>query len=497
MTSNRQAITVLLIDDQVIIAESLRQLLREESYIVLHYCQDPRQALQQVTEHRPDVILQDLVMPGIDGLDLVMQLKRDVLTRDVPLVVLSTKEDPKIKAEAFRLGANDYLVKLPSAIELVARLRYHADASRNAKQRLLAFQALAESREQLRRSHEQVAQQAAELERRNLFIQKTFGRYLSDDVVTQLLEAPDGLVLGGELRTVTIMMADLRGFTSTAGVLAPQVLMAMLNSFLGAMTDVIMEHRGMIDAFIGDSILAIFGAHQTHGDEADRAMRCALNMQHALVTLNARHWTEKLPLLNMGIAVHTGEVVVGNIGSGVRAQYGVVGASVNLASRIESMTVGGQVLVSEATRCATEQTLKLGERLSFTAKGVEQEVIAWELLGISGQDATYLPPESSTFALCIPPVTVRARRVENKQLSNFKEDGEILATSDFGAILWLADLPPVGAELDLQWVDGDGQVAFKNAAKVRSTLDEGVTVRFSVPFPQLNAWLAKRSPNSG
>jgi adenylate cyclase len=493
MNPRRQAITVLLVDDQAIIGESIRQLLRDERYIDFHHCQDPHLAFSDVASVKPDVILQDLIMPGVDGLDLLMQLKRDTATRDIPVIVLSSREEPRTKAEAFRLGANDYLVKLPSEVELVARIRHHADAMRNARQRNLAMQALAESREQLRRSHEQVQQQAAELERRNLFIQKTFGRYLSDDVVAQLLDAPDGLKLGGELRVVTIMMADLRGFTSTANGLAPPVLIGMLNTFLGAMNEVIQAHRGMVDEFIGDAILAIFGAPHAHGDEADRAMRCALQMQHALAIVNERHRVEGLPQLNMGIALHTGEVVVGNIGSDVRAKYGVVGSNVNLTARIESATVGGQVLVSEATRSVSMQPLALGERLSLSAKGFEQELVAWELLGIGDLTARVPQANAEDLVSCTPPVQVLVRRIENKQLSDIPQQGLVVAVSANGAVLRLEDPLPVWSEVQLQWLDDQGRAAFEVVAKVRATGEQGLKLRFSVARPQVLEWLAKRN----
>lgn len=496
MRVQRHAITVLLIDDQAIIGASIRLMLQSASYIAFHHCQDPLRAIEEVAAVQPDVILQDLVMPGMDGMDLLTQLKRDARTRDVPLIVLSTKEEPRSKAEAFRLGANDYLVKLPSEVELLARIRYHADASRNARQRVLAMQALAESREQLRRSHDEVARQAAELELRNRFIQKTFGRYLSDDVVAQLLESPDGLKLGGELRVVTLMMADLRGFTSTAGTLAPTVLMNMLNGFLGAMTEVIQTHRGMIDEFIGDAILAVFGAPQAYGDEADRAMRCALKMQQALDGVNQRNQASGLPRLHMGIALHTGEVVVGNIGSDVRAKYGVVGGNVNLTARIESATVGGQVLISEATRCAAAQPLTLGDRVAFTAKGFQDEVVAWELLDIDGLLLQTPAPDARALIECTPPVRVRVRRVENKQLAGEADIGCLIAASAQAAVLRMAGTALAGAELHLQVLDDAGQPAYEHAAKVRAVTGHEMTLRFSVAQPLFEDWLVGRRRNS-
>lgn len=137
-------IIVLLVDDQVIIAEAVRRMLESEQDIELHYCSDPSQAILKANEIHPTVILQDLVMPDIDGLLLVRYFRANPETKEVPLIVLSTKEDPKIKAEAFALGANDYIVKLPDKVELVARIRYHSSGYIRLLERNEAYEKLEE-----------------------------------------------------------------------------------------------------------------------------------------------------------------------------------------------------------------------------------------------------------------------------------------------------------------------------------------------------------------
>jgi sigma-B regulation protein RsbU (phosphoserine phosphatase) len=141
----RHRVIVLLVDDQAMIGEAVRRMLASESDIVYHYCNDPTVALSKAEELKPTVILQDLVMPQIDGMTLVKQFRSNPNTRDVPLIVLSTKEDPKIKAEGFSCGANDYLVKLPDRIELIARVRYHSQGYINLLQRNEAYDALRKS----------------------------------------------------------------------------------------------------------------------------------------------------------------------------------------------------------------------------------------------------------------------------------------------------------------------------------------------------------------
>jgi phosphoserine phosphatase RsbU/P len=150
-------VSVLLVDDQPIIGEAVRRMLAGEDDIVFHYCKDATQAVARATEIKPTVILQDLVMPDIDGLTLVRHFRENEATRETPMIVLSTKEEPKIKAEAFGLGANDYLVKLPDRLELLARIRYHSKSYIYLLQRNEAYKALQASQKMLAKDVAQAA----------------------------------------------------------------------------------------------------------------------------------------------------------------------------------------------------------------------------------------------------------------------------------------------------------------------------------------------------
>ena len=143
------SVMVLLVDDQAMVGEAVRRALLNQPGIDFHFCVDPAKAITVAEQIRPTVILQDLVMPGIDGLTLVRQYRANSATREIPIVVLSTTEDPAVKGDAFAAGANDYLIKLPSQIELVARIRYHSKAYSNQLQRDEAYRALRESQQQL------------------------------------------------------------------------------------------------------------------------------------------------------------------------------------------------------------------------------------------------------------------------------------------------------------------------------------------------------------
>ena len=456
---------VLLVDDQVIIAEAVRRMVASEADIELHYCGDPAQALDVAAEVGPHVILQDLVMPQVAGLTLVKYFRAHPATRDVPLIVLSSKEEPAVKAEAFARGANDYMVKLPDRLELLARIRYHAQGYINLLQRNEAFAALEESRRQL--------------EVRNRFIRETFGRYLSDDIVSSLLETAEGLKLGGEKRKVTIMMTDLRGFTRIAEGLPPEKVVLLINNYLEAMTEVIVEHQGTIDEFIGDAILVIFGAPMMRDDDARRAVRCAVAMQLAMEQVNAKNERDGLPRVEMGIGVNTGEVVVGNIGSHKRAKYGVVGGTVNVTSRIESLTVGGQVLVSAATHAEIADSAVIEGMIEASVKGVAEPVAIYEVGGI---DELRLPSRQSEPIELAAPLPVRFSILEGKNAGAAAVDGNIVRCSTADAEIE-APAPAALTNLKLH-IAGLGDVY----GKVTQRLGER---RFNVRFTSVPEGFAK------
>ncbi len=420
-TLPQRPIKVLLVDDQAIIAEAVRRMLASEDDIQFHYCGEPTSALKIATAIAPTVILQDLLMPDIDGLLLVRFFRANPATRDIPLVVLSTTDDPQIKAEAFTLGANDYLVKLPDRAELIARIRYHSKGYINLLERNDAYLTL----ERLTK----------ELERHNRFIRETFGRYLTDDVVANLLDSPSGLQLGGEKRQVTILMSDLRGFTSLSNRLPPEQVVIILNRYLGAMIDIITQYQGTIDEFIGDAILVIFGAPLWRADDASRAVACAVAMQLAMTTVNTQNKADGLPEVHMGIGVHTGEVVVGNIGSAKRAKYGVVGSAVNLASRLESYTIGEQILISATTRQALGPLVLVTEQIEFEAKGLEQALTAYDVHGIGGTYNLFLPVRDMTLASLREELPVEYTIVEGKLLVGSVYTGRLTKLSPRGGAL--------------------------------------------------------------
>lgn len=248
------------------------------------------------------------------------------------------------------------------------------------------------------------------LELRNKLIFETFGRYLSDEIVRKLLDTPNGLQLGGIKQRVTVMMSDLRGFTAMSEDMEASALITMLNNYLGEMTEIVQRYGGTIIEFIGDAIFAIFGAPLASKTPERNATLCAIEMQNKMALVNEFNAKNGYENLEMGIGINTGEVILGNIGSEKRAKYGVVGQNVNLCGRIESFTVGGQVLISHSTMEKIKDLHTKGKTEIFP-KGVLVPITIYDVAGIGELD---LVMEQEVFTPLIPPLEIEMHIIDGK-----------------------------------------------------------------------------------
>jgi adenylate cyclase len=221
------------------------------------------------------------------------------------------------------------------------------------------------------RAHERLARE--EVARAN------YSRFLPEYVVKQMLENPESFKLGGVNQTITILFADIRGFTSISEHAPPEKIVGLLNRYFSAMTDIIFAHGGTLDKYLGDGLMALFGAPTTTPEDASNALNAAVAMQRRLLGINMELRQEGLSEVGVGIGLHTGEVTVGYIGSERRSEYTAIGDSVNTASRLESNAKGGEILVSDATAKAARSRYKLHAREPITVKNREQPVILWEV----------------------------------------------------------------------------------------------------------------------
>jgi len=221
------------------------------------------------------------------------------------------------------------------------------------------------------RAHERLARE--EVARAN------YSRFLPEYVVKQMLENPDSFKLGGVSQTITILFADIRGFTRISEHAPPEKIVNLLNRYFSAMTEIIFAHGGTLDKYLGDGLMALFGAPTATPDDASNAMNAAVAMQRRLLGINRELQDEGFPEIGVGMGLHTGEVVVGYIGSDRRSEYTAIGDTVNTSSRLESNARGGEILISDATAKAARSRYNLKPREPIMVKNRQQPVMLWEV----------------------------------------------------------------------------------------------------------------------
>jgi adenylate cyclase len=313
------AVKVMVIDDSPLACGVVKEGLTRQGYEVVCF-QDPFEALEQVHRERPAIILTDLDMPGIDGAEVCRRLK-DGPSRALPVIILTAFDDDGQKVAGLRAGADDYVNKSASMAELSARI-------------------------------EGILRRAGETER----MRSLFARYTSEAVVEEILKSGE-VVLTGEKREVTALFADIRNFTALAELLPAEQVVAILNQVLGRLADAVLICGGTLDKFLGDGLMAVFGAPVGHEDDALRAVQAAQMMMQAVQLLNEEgrarfeggFLAHQPPALELGIGINSGVAVVGSVGSAVRTEYTCIGDAVNVAARLSGHAVPGEILVGERT----------------------------------------------------------------------------------------------------------------------------------------------------
>jgi len=371
-SSKHEKTTILVVDDTPENIDVLRGLLKPHYKVKVAINGD--QALKLCfSDSPPSLLLLDVMMPGMNGFEVCAKLKENRQTEGIPVIFVTAMNETCDELRGFEVGGVDFINKPVTPSLVLSRVRTQL---------------------KLRAAY--------------TFIRQTFGRYLSEEIVDSLIDSPQGLELGGEKRLLSIMMADLRGFTSLGERLPAETVVNMINIFLGCMVDVIQKHQGTIDEFIGDAILAIFGAPIQREDDALRAVHCAIDMQLAMQSVNEQFQQAGYPAIKMGIGINTGEAIVGNIGSKKRSKYGVVGREVNTTSRIESYTVGGQILISESTKNACGDKLIINAEMQVMPKGMAESITIYDVGGVRG-DATLTLPDRQHNALIRLPQSIAVK----------------------------------------------------------------------------------------
>jgi adenylate cyclase len=323
MTAGAESGSILVVDDDRVNRLLLAKTLEALGHRVLT-ASNGREALDLLQVEEPDILLLDILMPVMDGVTVLEHVKGDTGLRDLPVIVISALEDLESVVRCIELGAEDYLQKPFNAVLLQARIRAGLD-----KRRL----------QQLERAR----------------VRDAFARFLPESMVDEMLSRADGdLRLSGVRLVSTVLFADLRSFTSFAERTPPDEVIAVLNRYFGEMSDAVLDNGGTLVAFLGDGLIAVFGAPVECDDHADRAVAAAREMlTHRLPRFN--DWAREHGYgdgFRMGIGMSSGPLMSGNVGSERRLEYTAIGDTVNTASRIESLTkeLGHPVLLTESTR---------------------------------------------------------------------------------------------------------------------------------------------------
>jgi adenylate cyclase len=459
--------SLLVVDDNEMNRDVLVRHLENQSHTVAQ-AQNGRQALEMIRKDRFDLVLLDVMMPQMNGYQVLTHMKSDISWKNIPVIMISALGEMASVVQCIEMGAEDYLPKPFNPVLLKARINACLEKKRLRDQ---------EIEYQLRLKEMNKA-----LEVRNRFIRATFGRYLSDEIVESILEKPEGLKLGGEKREVTILMADLRGFTSICERLPPENIVGIINNYLETMTDIISQYKGTIIEFMGDAILVIFGAPIQRDNDAKRAVACAIEMQLAMNGVSQRNRQEGHSEVVMGIGINTGRAVVGNIGSEKRTKYGIVGRAVNLASRIETFTLGGQILVSESTAKACSPFLRVDNQKEVMLKGFKKPTKIYEVGGIKGDFNLFLPGKGEIqFVELRQPLPVRFTILADKHVNKNAYNGKMVRLFANSAEIQANIAPNLYSNLKLRLFDNEGnEIADNLYAKVTENLSD------SHPFFRVN-----------
>jgi adenylate cyclase len=462
---------ILVVDDAPGNIRTVAALLSAQGY-QLSAATTGQQALDALRRVRPDLILLDVTMPGLDGLETCRRIKSAEAWRDIPIIFLTAKTETTDIVTGFEEGAVDYVTKPFHAHELLARVHTHVTMGR------------------LRRC---LAEKNAELAQAHALLRQAFGRYVSEEVAESLLRAPEGLDLGGEEREVSILMSDLRGFTAMAARRSPRDVIGILNVYLEAMVDVIGRHQGTIDEIMGDAILVVFGAPVACGDHAEKAVACGLAMQLAMAEVNQHLAAKSGEELEMGIGVHSGRVTVGNIGSLRRTKYTAVGGNVNLAGRIESFTIGGQLLISEDTRERIKVPLRIDGQYRVEPKGAERSLLLYEIGGIGGPFGLSLASKALPLIPLTMQIPVRFTVLEEKFVGRTVHEGRLTALSAHEAEMGSALRPVALSNLRISLAPTRlGNPSGEIYGKVVESVDESpqrIRIRFGSVTPELKTWI--------
>lgn len=354
---------VLVVDDEEFNRELLEAILSIQ-YDVLMAC-DGQEALKKVNQCPPDIILLDVMMPGIDGYEVCRQLKEEKETAIIPVVMVTALKEKEDRIRGLEAGADDFLTKPIDRAEVLIRVKS-----------LLRIKHLYDELIGINETLEQkVKEQVGHIQNlsrlKQYFSPKLAESLISDENLNKI-----------KRKNLTIFFTDIRNFTHFSEIMEPEELLSMLDGYFTEMTKIIFYYGGTVGKFIGDGIMGFFGDPEECPNHAELAVKMALEMQRKAEALSKETliWSD-IPF-SIGIGINTGYVTIGNIGPESHRDYTVIGKHVNLAARLEGEAEPWQILISQGTYSLVKDIVKVEEMGRINVKGFEKPVLIYNVTGL-------------------------------------------------------------------------------------------------------------------
>ena len=356
--------SILIVEDNKKNIQVLAKALEKEKYNI-SIAHNGVQALSLINKSKPDLILLDIMMPEMDGFETCKRLKADTATKDIPVIFLTAKDQTSDIVKGFELGAVDYLVKPAHSAELLIRVKTHLE--------------LKQHKELLKKEN-----------RKLLDDRSTLMQYFSEDVADNLIKKGMQDQLSGEILPVSVLFLDIRNFTTISEKLEPSLVANLLNRLFTDIMDLVFTNRGSVNKIIGDAILATFGAPMGTDTDAENSIKCAIAVQNMLSLFNKALPDYLDSEIKVGIGISSGSVFTGNIGSYRRKEYTVIGDTVNLASRLESLTkeVDASILIDKNTMDLAGSVFEYMKTSIESVKGKTHAVEIYSVTAKAGLDSS-------------------------------------------------------------------------------------------------------------
>lgn len=360
---NGERMSILYLDDEEHNLVSFRATFRR--HFNIYTTVSAREAVNMLREHDIPIVITDQRMPEMMGVQFLEAIIPEF--PDTVRMILTGFSDVDAIIKAINMGrVFRYITKPWDEKELLMTLNGAAELVR------------------LQRKNNQLVAELQQKVQHQERVMKLFQKYVPEHVVADALSREDDdSILKGESRIVSVLMSDIRNFTSLSSGMDPRDVVAFLNDYFSLMTECVRRHNGTVNKFIGDGLLAIFGAPVSYLGNQNNAVLCALEMVDSLKKFNAKYADKFGAELRIGIGINTGEVVVGNIGSEDRVEYTVIGDTVNVASRIENLTKGNDdaIFISKSTHDLVKDTVDTMDRGGFEIKGKHEKIAVYQVIG--------------------------------------------------------------------------------------------------------------------